>query len=106
MESLIKRFVISIKPVIPSVDNISCSSSFKKLLNKEVIQDPQNISEDFNFISFILLKNAIMFLKCQECEELVNLQLDSSKKYSLSIGLKICCDGCEWETVFYSAVQN
>ena len=65
---------------IPSVDNNPCSSSFKKLFNKEVMRDPQNISEDFNFImSFILLKNTIMLLKCPECEELVNLQFDSSK---------------------------
>ena len=70
METDIKRFAISMKtPTL--VDNIPCSSSFKKLFNKEVIQDPQNISEDLKFImSFILLKNAIMPLKCPECEEL------------------------------------
>ena len=56
---------------IPSVDNIPCSLSFKKLFNKEVIQVPQNIIEDFNFVmSFILLKNAKIFFKCPECKEL------------------------------------
>jgi hypothetical protein len=91
---------------ISSVENIPCSSSYKKLFNKEVVNEPQQINEDFNFImNFGLLKKAIMVLKCPECNKLVNLQFDSSKKYGLSIGLKICCSDCEWETIFFSSAK-
>ena len=45
-----------------------------------------------------------MFLKCPECEGLVNLQFGYSKKYGLSIELNICCKGCEWEAVSLSSI--
>ena len=55
-------------------------------------------------MNFSLLENVIPLLKCPNlCDDNVYLMFDSSKKYRLSIGLKICCNSCNWKTEFFSS---
>ena len=51
-----------------------------------------------------LLENFVSLLKCPNlCDDNVYLMFDSTKKYGLSIGLKICCNSCNWKTEFFSS---
>ena len=74
-------------PDVSFVETVTHSASSKKMniIDKE-IQVLQN-TDDFNFVmSFNLLRNVIMLLKCPNLYgENVYLQLDSSKKYGLII---------------------
>ena len=86
------------------VESATHSAPSKKLnIADRDFQDFQ--STDFNFVmNFSLLENVISLLKCPNlCDDNVYLMFDSSKKYGLSIGLKICCNSCNWKTEFFSS---